>query len=223
MRDNLTEIALVLDRSGSMSQIESATVEGVNAFLTEQQAQPGDCNFTFVQFDDEYEQPYSGPIKSAPRLTLAKKPAADEHRYEPRGNTALFDAIGRTIDELGKKLAEQKEEDRPSKVIVAIMTDGYENFSRNYNRRQIADMIKLQRDTYQWQFMFLAANQDAIAEAAKYNISAQNAVTYTTSAAGTKNVLRAASKKMSAYRVTGQSVTMGFDDEDRNKAMEQDQ
>lgn len=222
MKDNLTQIVLILDRSGSMSSIEDATVEGVNAFLAEQKRAPGEAAFYFVQFDDIYEKVYEGLLENAPHLTLAKVPSSGEHRFEPRGWTALLDAIGITIDDLGKRLETITEAERPGKVVVTIMTDGQENRSKKFSQDRIAEMIALQRDVYQWQFQYLGANQDAIKEAGKYNILAANAVQFANSTRGTGNVIRAASAKVSNYRATGQAVTMGFFDEDRSRAMESD-
>ena len=222
MNQNLTEIALVLDRSGSMGSIKGATVEGVNEFVREQKQQTGDCNFTLVQFDDIYEQVYGGPVKLAPQLTVSESVLNGEHKFEPRGGTALLDAIGRTIDDLGKKLAAMNEADRAAKVIVAIMTDGEENRSRVFKRIQIFDMITLQRETYKWQFLFLGANQDAIQEAAGIGIPMGNAVMYAATGAGVGNTVRAASAMTSAYRATGQAAAMNFTDEERSRAMETD-
>jgi hypothetical protein len=222
MNQNLTLIAFILDRSGSMSSIEAATVEGSNAFVAEQQNAPGEALFYFVQFDDVYENVFDGRIQDAPVLTLSKNPTEKQHRFEPRGNTALLDAIGMTIDDVGERLAAMPEAERPGKVVVTIMTDGHENHSRKFLRHQIADMIAHQRDVYQWQFQYLGANQDAIAVAAQYNISASNAISYAANTAATQNVMRAASSKLSHYRATGQSATMDFVEQERNAAMETD-
>lgn len=222
MKENAMQIALILDRSGSMSVIAAATVEGVNAFLAEQRNATTETSIRFVQFDDQYEEVYDGKIDGAPLLSLTGTPCAGYACYEPRGWTRLLDAIGRTIDEMGKRLDKLPEPERPAKVVVVIMTDGHENDSKNYKRAQIADLIAQQRDVYKWEFQYLGANQDAIEEAAKYNIPANNAVTFRATAAGTRNVVAAASRNVRSYGVTGQSATMSFFAEDRARAMEED-
>jgi hypothetical protein len=222
MRDELTQIALILDRSGSMGSIAGATVEGVNAFVAEQQKAPGEALLYFVQFDDVYERVYDGSIQNAPLLTLAKTLNVREHRFQPRGWTALLDAIGTTLDDVGKRLGEMPEAERPGKVVVVIMTDGMENKSKKFTRDRIAEMIALQRDVYKWQFQFLGANQDAIQEAAKYNIPAANAVSFASTATGTGNVIRAMSINLTNYRVSGQARAMSYSPEDRAKAMAED-
>ena len=223
MKENAMQIALILDRSGSMSVIAAATVEGVNAFLAEQKNAATETSIRFVQFDDQYEEVYNGAIDKAPLLTLAEKPAGGESRYQPRGWTALLDAIGVTVTEMGHRLEALPEAERPAKVVVVIMTDGHENRSKKYKLDQIADLIRQQRDVYKWEFQYLGANQDAIHEAAKYNIPADNAVTFAHSAAGTRNVVAAASRNVRSYGATGQSVCMSFMAEDRARALEEDQ
>lgn len=227
MKENAMQIALILDRSGSMGDIKEATVEGVNAFLAEQKSAPTETSIRFVQFDDEYETVYVGPVTLAPQLTLDKQPSAGHVRFEPRGSTALLYAIGRTVDELGKSLEAMPETERPAKVVVAIMTDGYENASHtlkpHYDMAKIAEMIRVQRDMYQWQFLFLGANQDAIATASEMNIPAVNAINFAASTVGTGNVMRATSRNVRNYGVTGQSATMSYMAEDRAAAMQKDE
>ena len=227
MKDNAMQIAFILDRSGSMGKIAAGTVEGVNAFLAEQKNATTETSIRFVQFDNEYEDVYNGKIDQAPLLTLSEKPGEGEVRFQPRGSTALLYAIGHTMDELGKSLEAMPEADRPAKVVVVIMTDGYENASEFmkpvYDMAKIAEMIRVQRSVYNWQFQFLGANQDAIATAAKMNISGTNAISYFASNTGTSNVMRAAATNVHNYGVTGQCVCMDFSDEERGAAMEKDE
>lgn len=222
MKDDAMLVGLILDRSGSMSKIEDAAVEGVNAFVAEQKSSSTETSIRFVQFDDIYEEVFDGAIGDAPTLTLQEKPGQGQARYEPRGGTALLDAIGRTIDEMGQRLGAMAESERPAKVVVVIMTDGKENASKKYNRERIFEMIAHQRDVYKWQFQFLGANQDAIATAATINIPHSNAINFASSTAGTRNVMRAASRNVRNYGATGQTVTMDYMAEDRARAMEED-
>ena len=194
MNQTLTEIAFVLDRSGSMSSVAESAVAGFNEFLRDQQTAPGEARFTLVLFDDEYLLP-------ACAMPVAQMRLLDAATYVPRGSTALLDAIGRTVDELGARLAATPEAERPGKVIVAILTDGYENASQRYTQRDLATRIRHQRDVYGWQFLFLGANQDAIATAAAMNIGAQDAATFQADAAGAKASFKSTSRKASAHRM----------------------
>jgi hypothetical protein len=222
MKDNAMQIALILDRSGSMSTIAGATVEGVNAFLAEQKNSPTDVSIRFVQFDDVYEEVYDGKINDAPLLTLSEPTEKSQKQFVPRGWTALLDAIGTTITDVGKRLNDMPESERPTKVVVVIMTDGMENRSKKYSQDQIANLIQQQRDVYKWEFQYLGANQDAIATADKMHIPFANAVTFAASAVGTMNVMRSASRNVRNYGITGQAATMDYSAEDRAKAMEED-
>ena len=188
-----SEIAFVLDRSGSMKSCQQAAIEGFNQFLADQQKTDGLAKLTLVLFDDEYLVPISSiPVEEVVSLT--------DDTYQPRGCTALLDAIGQTIDDVGQRLAGLAEKDRPGQVIVAILTDGLENASQRFTWKEIAGKIKNQTDTYKWIFLFLGANQDAIATAANLSIAANNAANYVADAAGSKAGQAAFSRKMSALR-----------------------
>lgn len=152
---NLTEIIFIVDRSGSMGTIRNDVIGGYNTFIKNQQKVEGMCRVTFVQFDDAYEVVYDGrPLPEVPYL--------DENTYVPRGLTALLDAIGRTINTVGQRLQGTPESERPGKVVVVVITDGHENHSREFSRETILKMIKQQQEEYSWEFVYLAANQDAI-------------------------------------------------------------
>ena len=207
MKDGFTRLALVLDRSGSMASIEEATVAGVNKFIEEQKQVSGTATLKLVQFDDVYEELFDTPIAEAPELTLSKTPREGQKTYEPRGSTALLDAIGRTVTELGTALAALPEEERPSKVIVVIMTDGLENASRVYSKDKVLTMITEQRDIYKWDFVYLGANQDAIATAATMGIDAASSITYQPNSAAAANVVNAMSAAVRRSRESGQGVS----------------
>jgi hypothetical protein len=171
MNTQLTELAFILDRSGSMASVRIETIAGFNRFLEEQLALPGEARLTLVLFDTEIQTPVvSTPVASVTPLTT--------ETYTLGGSTALLDAIGVTIDTLGARLAAMPEPERPGKVIVAILTDGEENASRVFNIHKINEMISHQRDVYGWEFLFLGANQDAIATAGRMGIAANNAATF---------------------------------------------
>lgn len=155
-----SEIALILDRSGSMQAIEASALKGVNTFLSEQQKEGADARFTLILFDDQYEV----AIKSRPINEVAPL-----DRFEPRGSTALLDAIGRTIEKMERSFSQRPPHLQPEGVIVAILTDGLENSSREFTHARVSDLIAAKR-AQGWEFLFLAANQDAIASAARLRI-----------------------------------------------------
>ena len=162
MRDDLTDITLVIDRSGSMESIKDDAAGGINEFINQQASESGEALLTLMQFDDKYELVHSGiNVKKVPRYELV-----------PRGMTALLDAVGRAINETGERLAAINEPDRPGLVVVVIVTDGAENASKEYTRADIRRMIEHQQSIYNWQFTFLAANQDAFAAGGSLGIDA---------------------------------------------------
>jgi hypothetical protein len=179
VQSDLTEIAYVLDRSGSMQTLVSDAIGGFNAFLNNQQKLEGSANFTLVLFDHEY-------LVLHKSVDIRNVPALNETTYVPRGQTAMLDAVGRTVDDLGAHLASVPEHKRPAKVIIAIFTDGLENASRVYTTERLAASIQHQQEKYNWEFLFLAANQDAIASAAKIAIPVAQAMNYIASPAGVR-------------------------------------
>ncbi len=121
---------------------------------------------SLVQFDDQYEVVYlDKDINSADKL--------NEATFQPRGMTALYDAIGRTINSVGQRLADLSEDERPDKVLFVIMTDGFENASQEFNSARISEMINHQRNIYKWKFMFIGANQDAVLSAREIGLPAR--------------------------------------------------
>src|SRR6476659_9011706 len=159
---DLTHLYFLLDRSGSMNTIVEDTVGGFDAFIAEQRKTAGECTVTLAQFDDAYEEVYvDRPIAEVPSLVLA-----------PRGTTALLDSIGRLVVDAGKRLAAMPEGRRPGTVIVGIMTDGMENASREWTHDQVKQLIERQTDVYQWQFLYLGADQDAIEVGARIGVGA---------------------------------------------------
>src|SRR5262249_11735119 len=147
-----------------------------------------------------YEVVYEG-------TRLQDAPLLNDKTFVPRGTTALLDAIGRTINVTGKRLAALPESARPEKVIFVILTDGYENSSREFKVEQINDMIRHQRDVYAWEFVFIGANQDAITSASQMGIQAANALTFAASPSGTKHAFGSLTQNIAAYR-TNQKLDM---------------
>lgn len=165
---NYTHIAVLLDRSGSMQAIKSDTEGGFDAFIAEQTKSPGRCDVTLAQFDNSYEEVYAAkPLAAVPPLDL-----------QPRGGTALLDGIGRLITTTGSRLSALEEDDRPGAVIMVIMTDGMENSSCEFDLATIKTMITRQTDSYDWNFVYLGANQDAISVAGGLGVAPGMAMTY---------------------------------------------
>ncbi len=165
-----TEIVFLLDRSGSMGGLEGDTIGGYNAFIKKQLEHAGDTFVTTVLFDDAYEVLHDGVNAKGIHLT--------NKDYYVRGSTALLDSVGRTILNVGNRLANQKEEDRPNKVIFVITTDGMENASREFSYEKISELIKHQTEKYNWEFIFLGANIDVAKEADRMGIASDNAVSF---------------------------------------------
>ncbi|WFB36947.1 VWA domain-containing protein [Kiritimatiellota bacterium B12222] len=171
MNNELTEIWMILDRSGSMDAIHSGTVEAVNAFVTDQQTEAGQVCFTLRQFDNEVDTVYD-------RLPLEKVPMMKLNDFQPRGMTALHDAVGSAIQDLGRLLEQTPEAERPGSVIFTILTDGHENASTSFSGKQIADMIDHQKRKYDWEFVFLGANVDVDKVAGDLNIESEDRISF---------------------------------------------
>lgn len=209
MKQNHTDITIVLDRSGSMAHVADDTIGGFNRFLNDQKSAPGTANITLHQFDDVFETPIkTSDVKSAPELT--------SKTFVPRGSTALLDAIGRGIKDTGSRLENASDSERAEKVVFVIITDGHENASHEYNQANVFDMIEHQKTKYSWEFVFIGANQNAIKTASGIGISGANAMSYAANAVGTKAVFRSASSNLKGFR-GGQSVNMAFTKEDKEE------
>ncbi|MFN9410295.1 MAG: vWA domain-containing protein [Akkermansiaceae bacterium] len=193
MNQNLSEIVYILDRSGSMEPLQQAAIDGFNEFLKGQLDSPGDANLSLMLFDDEFNKIHD-------RTPLQKVRALNHKTYSPRGSTALLDASGFSIDTLGKQLAAEPEEKRPGKVIVAIYTDGYENASNHYTLKEIHQRITRQRKEFAWEFLFLAANQDAIATATQMGIDRSMASSVQLNEKGMRDSTASMSRKLKAMR-----------------------
>ena len=165
---DLTLIAVLVDRSGSMAQWREDMEGGLNAFVESQASEPGDAEITLAQFDTKYELVWPlCAIKDAPKYTLT-----------PRGCTALLDAMGRFITEVGEELAKRDEADRPGKVIVCIVTDGLENSSVDWTRDMVKALVEQQCSQWHWEFVFLGADMDAVQEGASVGVPQKSSLTF---------------------------------------------
>lgn len=196
MKENFTSINIILDKSGSMAGLISDTIGGFNKFLNDQKALPGEAVFTLCTFDSSSQIVHNfKPIASVPDL--------DTKTYVPGGGTALLDAMGSTINSVGSKLAAMMEDDRPSKVLFLVITDGEENSSREFTKAKIKEMVEHQTNVYNWQFIFLGANIDAISEGNSLGFSTMNSMNYSATPGGTHDLYKTISTNTTNYRSTG--------------------
>lgn len=210
MRKDKTFIIVLMDRSGSMSSIKNDMEGGLNEFVKEQKKLEGEVMFSLIQFDDTnpHEVVYDGvDIQKVEEITL-----------KAMGCTPLLDAMGKTIVSIGEKLDSMIENEKPEKVLVMIITDGYENASKEYTKDKISEMIKHQEEKYSWEFMYLGANQDAISEGSSFGMNIDKTMTYAASKKGMTNMFNTVTDKVNNYR--RYSMSVNFDDEDRSSAME---
>jgi len=211
MDQQLTDIVVVLDRSGSMASVADDTIGGFNTFLQEQKDAEGHARLTLSQFDNEHELVHE-------RLEIDAVPPLDESTFVPRGSTALLDAIGRTISSVRARLKSDSPEERPWKVVFVIITDGQENASREFTWAQVFEMIQRQQGDEGWEFLFLGANQDAIGEAGAIGIPMDKAAAWS-KAGALHNIY---SKKLAMFRAMRDANALKFDDADRKELDEDD-
>ena len=192
MKNNLTEMVFILDRSGSMCGLEGDTIGGFNSMIDNQKKQEGEALVTTVLFDNEYELLHD-------RVKLSEIKKMTDKEYYVRGCTALLDAVGRTISHISMIRKYIREEDIPQNTIIAITTDGMENASHEYNYEQIKKMIE-EKKKDGWEFLFIGANIDAAEEASRIDISRDRAANYISDSVGTGAVYTALSESMSCMR-----------------------
>ena len=178
MKKNLTELVFILDRNGSMSGLEADTIGGFNAMIEKQKKEEGEALISTVLFDNDMQVIHD-------RVPLDRVPALTEKEYFVRGCTALLDAVGGAIHHIGNVHKYAREEDRPEKTLFVITTDGMENASCRYTYDKVRSMIEHEKEKYGWEFLFLGANIDAAAEAARFGIGADRAADYHCDSEGT--------------------------------------
>lgn len=197
-KENFTSINVIIDASGSMQHLTNDTIGSFNGFLKDQKAVPGDAAFTLCTFNTDYRLVHDF-------VKLAAVPDLDPKTYSPNGGTALLDALGTTMDSVGQKLAALPEDERPSKVIFLVITDGHENSSRRYTGARIKEMVEHQKEKYSWEFVFMGANIDAFATGTSMGIDAHNTLNYEATKGGTRRLYKSVSDSMTSYRSSGSS------------------
>ena len=193
MKNGLPELVFIIDRSGSMDGLGKDTIGGCNSMLKEQQAVEGEAVVTTVLFDNRYELLHD-------RIDIRAVSPLTEKNYTVGGNTALLDALGKTIRKIRDVQEHTAENYRAEKVLFIIITDGEENASREYSAERIKARIEYQKQKYGWEFVFFGANMDAVLEAEKLGISAEYAQNYRADASGTSTAYSAISAISTAYR-----------------------
>ena len=184
-----TELVFILDRSGSMSGLETDTIGGFNSMIAKQKKEAGEALVSTVLFDNE-------SVVIHDRLPLEDVPPMTEKEYFTLGCTALLDAVGGAIHHIGNIHKYARREDVPEKTMFIITTDGYENASRRYDYETVRRMIQRQKEKYGWEFLFLGANIDAVETAGHLGIAPDRAVNYHCDSVGTRL----------NYEVVGQAV-----------------
>ena len=193
MKNNITEMVFILDRSGSMQGLEKDTIGGFNSMIEKQRELEGECFVSTVLFDDKSQVLHD-------RVKLSSVPEMTEKDYFVRGCTALLDAVGGAIHHIGNIHKYARPSDVPEKTIFVITTDGMENASRFYDACTIRKMIERQKEKYGWEFLFIGANIDAGLEAEKIGIERNRSVNYTASPACTANLYNVVEKTVRNYR-----------------------
>lgn len=198
-----THISVIVDRSGSMRGLEKDMIGGLKSFFKDQAKIEGICKVDYAQFDTEYEEVFTDTLVASAKPVL-----------EPRGFTALHDALGKNITNLKAKFKAMPKEERPDNVIVIVVTDGGENSSREFNAAQVKALVEKRRKKDDWQFVFLGANQDAVTNGTSLGFARGSSMTFDTH--NTTTTLSAASAYTTNYRMAGAA---SFTDEDRVSAM----
>lgn len=196
MKNNTTELVFILDRSGSMSGLESDTIGGFNSMINKQKKEEGTCYVSTVLFNSECNVLHD-------RIPIEKIEPMTAHDYVPGGNTALLDAIGGAIHHIGNVHKYARPEDVPEHTIFVITTDGLENASRRYSSAKAKRMIEHEKEKYGWEFVFLAANIDAVETAEHIGISRNRAANYRSDSVGTRVAYHVMEKAVSDMRFGG--------------------
>ena len=190
--DRTILINFVLDKSGSMDIIRSATISGFNEFLGDQQREGGDARMTLTLFDTAFATVASAvPVREVTPLDL--------ETYAPDGCTALYDAIGHTMRITDDYVAAH----HPDQVLFVIMTDGQENASREFDQRRIFDLIKERQDSAGYEFIYLGANQDAYAASQQIGIAPGRALNWDANPAAAAATMTRMSYNVRGYRRMG--------------------
>lgn len=205
MKDNLTELVFIIDKSGSMAGLESDTIGGFNAMLEKQKKEKGECYVSTVFFNGVSEVLHD-------RVKLSEIRKMTDKDYLAGGSTALMDAIGSAIHHIGNIHKYARLEDVPAHTMFVITTDGMENASHRYSVNEVKKMIERQKEQYGWEFLFIGANIDAVETASQFGIERDRAVNYHADSKGTRVLYETLSDPISAMRKAGE-IDSGWSDD----------
>ena len=212
VKNGITELVFIIDRSGSMSGLEDDTIGGFNSMIEKQKKEDGECYISTVLFDDVSEVLHD-------RVKLSEISPMTDKEYTVRGCTALIDAIGGAIHHIGNVHKYIRREDVPEHTVFVITTDGMENSSHKYTSDKVKAMIERQKEEHGWEFLFIGANIDAVETAARYGISKDRAVNYNADSKGTRVLYKSVSDAVGSMR-TGKCIDRSWSraiDEDYKK------
>lgn len=209
MNTELTELLVLADESSSMGVVRDQSIGAINELIASQKLKPGKCRFTYTKFASTVSEPviFSTPLEDVRPLT--------REDYCPNGMTALYDGIGYNIDRLGQRLAGTPENERPAQVIFVIQTDGHENFSMGYNLAGIQKMIDHQKTKYNWDFIFMGADINAMEAGTTLHINPKSTLDY--GKYSTKNAVGVLDTYLTTARTLG-IASAGFSAADRLQA-----
>ncbi len=213
MNTDYTHITFVVDRSGSMSNCWTDTIGGLKSFITEQKEDKSKCTFSLYNFDNVIEQNLNFTD-----IQLVSENVED-FGFSPRGGTALYDAIGKAVNETGEALRKLAEKDRPGRVVVVIQTDGEENQSREFTASSIKKLVENQTEKYNWTFQFIGADEKSVLDAQDHlGFKSSNAAFYLKG--NTKGTFDVLNSKLSmtrgaSYAEYSSGVTMAFTEEEK--------
>jgi len=178
VKNNITELVFIIDRSGSMAGLETDTIGGFNSMIKKQKSEEGKCYVSTVLFDDKSEVIHD-------RVDINDVEPITEKEYYVRGSTALIDAMGDAIHHIANIHKYARKEDVPEHTMFVITTDGAENASHKYSSDDVKKMVEKEKEKYGWEFIFIGANIDSVETAKHYGIDRNHAVDYVHDEIGT--------------------------------------
>ena len=205
MKNDITELVFILDRSGSMAGLESDTIGGFNAMINKQKEQPGRAYVSTVLFNDRSQVVHD-------RVRLEEVRPMTGRDYTVGGCTALLDAIGDAIHHIANIHKYARPEDVPEHTVFVITTDGMENASHRYGADRVRAMIAHEKEKYGWEFLFLGANIDAVSTAATFGIAPDRAVDYRADSQGTRVLYDTVGNAVNAVRANAPLAANWADD-----------
>lgn len=211
MKKGLSEIIIVLDRSGSMEKIRKDMIGGINAFLCDQREKNMNCKVSHYQFDDQWNKDLLTVLFEQKDLSSISE--LTEKDFVPRGGTPLYDAVATVIQKVGERLSGIVEDERPEKVLFVIITDGEENASNEWTSNQIKQMIEHQTEKYRWEFVYIGANQNAWSVGETIGVKGKSTLGYVASSGGANAMFRSLSNQSATYLSSTDSFS--FDENDQ--------